>query len=348
MGGVDMDKINWNRTDLIDEAEEVILHQTRKQKEKLQEDRGVQLEESQQNRVKITKVQVDAIGEQEINKKQGTYITLSIPTLTAEDAHGFGQLKETLLQYLTELHKPLMLTKESKILIIGLGNKTITPDAIGPYTIDAMQKKQSELESPEFILYAPGVTGQTGFETSDYVQALTEKIKPSLVIVIDALATSGSARLCRTIQLTDTGIHPGAGVGNERKEISKEILNVPVTAIGIPTVVEAPILIADSIEVMFRSIAAKIEEKGKPSSKLSVTSWTPTSENVDISKLDTLFGQWVTWSSADRRQLFEEVFSAHPERLMVTPKEVDFWLSQFAFCLSESLFDWIKNARKTF
>lgn len=258
------------------------------------------------------------------------------------------QLKENLLTYFTELHKDISFTENSKVLVIGLGNKTITPDAIGPYTIDAMHKMQSELSEPEFILYAPGVTGQTGFETSDYVHALTEKIKPALVIIIDALATSGSARLCRTIQLTDTGIHPGAGVGNQRKEISKEALGVPVTAVGIPTVVEAPILIADAIELVFRSIAAKIAEKGKPSSKLSVTSWAPVNEEVDLTSVEPIFGQWATWPKEDRRQLFEEVFSSHPERLIVTPKEVDFWLSQFAYLLSESLFEWIKNARKAF
>ena len=340
-----MKEIYWNRTDLIDETDEVVLHQTTEQKEELEHSRGIKMEESQQNRVKVTKVVVDAKGEAQISKKQGTYITLSIPTLTAEDQHGFTQMQESLLNYLTEMHKSIPLTAQSKILVIGLGNKTITPDAIGPYTIDAMHKKQSELEEPEFILYAPGVTGQTGFETSDYVQALTEKIKPALVIVIDALATSGSARLCRTIQLTDTGIHPGGGVGNHRKEISKDVLGVPVTAIGIPTVVEAPILIADAIDVAFRSIAARISEKGKPSSKLSVTSWTPVNEEVDLKLVEPIFGQWATWSTQDRRQLFEEVFSAHPERLIVTPKEVDFWLSQFAFLLSESLFEWIKNAR---
>lgn len=338
-----MKKIDWNRTDLIDESAEVVLHQTQEQKERLQEERGIHMEEWQQNRVKITKVEVNATGEEKISKKQGTYITLSIPTLTSEDQHGFSQMQETLIHYLHDLHKKVEITAQSKILVIGLGNKTITPDAIGPYTIDAMHKKQSELESPQFILYAPGVTGQTGFETSDYIHALTEKIKPSLVIIIDALATSGSARLCRTIQLTDTGIQPGGGVGNHRKEVSKEVLGAPVTAIGIPTVVEAPILIADAIDVAFRSIAAKVQEKGKPSSKLSVTNWTPVHEEVDLSTVEPIFGEWATWSTEDRRLLFEEVFSSHPERLMVTPKEVDFWLSQYAFLLSESLFTWLSE-----
>ena len=338
-----MKNIEWNRTDLIDESEEVVLHQTAQQKETLDQSRGIEIEEWQEKRVKITKVNVNALGEEQIGKKKGTYITLSIPTLSTDDKDGFSQMKETLLQSLGELHKKLRLTAESKILVIGLGNKTITPDAIGPYTIDSMHEKQSELQNPSFILYAPGVTGQTGFETSDYVKALTEQIKPALVIVIDALATSGSARLCRTIQLTNTGIHPGAGVGNQRKEISEEELGVPVTAIGIPTVVEAPILIADAIDVVFRSIAAKISEKGKPSSKLSVTNWTPSNEEIDLKVIEPIFGEWATWTTEDRRQLFEEVFMTHPERLVVTPKEVDFWLIQFAYLLSESLFEWSAN-----
>lgn len=341
-----MKKIDWNRTDLIDETAEVVQHQTKQQKETLEHERGIHMEESQQNRVKITKVEVNATGEERISKKQGTYITLSIPTLTSEDRHGFEQMQESLIHYLHDLHKDVKITADSKILVIGLGNKTITPDAIGPYTIDAMHKKQSELDSPKFILYAPGVTGQTGFETSDYIHALAEKIKPALVIIIDALATSGSARLCRTIQLTDTGIHPGGGVGNHRKEISKEVLGVPVTAIGVPTVVEAPILIADAIDVAFRSIAAKIQERDKPSGKLSVTSWTPVNEEVDLTKVEPIFGQWATWPTEDRRQLFEEVFSTHPERLMVTPKEVDFWLSQYAFLLGEGLFTWLEEKQK--
>ena len=343
-----MQEITWNRTDLIDETAEVVFQSNDRLKENLSDERGIKIEEWQQNRVKITKVEVNAIGEEKVHKKQGTYVTLSIPTLTSEDRHGFSQMQESLTHYLQELHKDINITAQSKILVIGLGNKTITPDAIGPYVIDAMHKKQSEQETPDFILYAPGVTAQTGFETSDYVQALTEKIQPELVIIVDALATSGSARLCRTIQLTNTGIQPGGGVGNHRKEISKEVLNVPVSAIGIPTVVEAPILMADAVEAVFQSIAAKISEKDKPSHKLSVTNWTPTSEALDLSALEPIFGQWVNWPKEDRRQLFEEVFSSHPERLIVTPKEVDFWLNQFAFLISESLFDWIKNARKTF
>lgn len=338
----------WNRTDLIDEAEEVVLHQTRQQKEKLQDDGGVRIEEWQENRVKITKVSVSELGEEQIGKKQGTYVTLSLPTLTAEDKHGFSQLETTFMRYLTEMHKEIDFAEEKKILVIGLGNKTITPDAVGPFTIDTMHKEQSDLSAPQFILYAPGVTGQTGFETKEFIAALTEKIQPALVIVIDALATSGSERLCRTIQLTDTGIHPGAGVGNERAEISKESLGVPVTAIGIPTVVQAPVLIADAIDLVFRTIAARVEEKSKPSHKLSVTTWQSQTKDANLELVKPIFGEWTTWTIEDKRQLFEEIYSAHPERLIVTPKEVDIWLLQYAFLISKCLFEWIKTTRNSF
>ena len=343
-----MEKIQWNRTDLIDEAEEVVLHRTPDQKEKLKESSGIHIEEWNEARVKMTKVTVDEKGEAQIGKKQGVYLTLSVPTMTSSDKIAFEQLEKSFSHHLKELHKDLNITKEQPILVIGLGNKTITPDAIGPFAIDSMHKVQGEFETPPFILYAPGVTGQTGFETSEFIAALTDKIKPALVIVIDALATSGSSRLCRTIQITNTGIHPGSGVGNQRAEISKEALGVPVTAIGIPTVVEAPILISDAIDAVFRSIAAKIEERGKPSHKLSVTPWQPQEGEVNLELIRPIFGEWTTWTTEDRRQLFEEVFSSHPERLMVTPKEVDIWLIQYAVLLSTCLFNWRKTEHGSF
>lgn len=342
-----MNNKSWNRTDLIDEAEEVVLHQTSEQKENLQKNDGVMIEEWLENRVKITKVQVSELGEEQIGKKKGTYVTLSLPTLTTEDKHGFTQLEHTFMRYLKELHKDISFAGQ-RVLVVGLGNKTITADAVGPFTIDAMHKEQSELAEPEFILYAPGVTGQTGFETKEFIAALTEKVQPALVIIIDALATSSSERLCRTIQLTDTGIHPGAGVGNMRAEISQQSLGVPVTAIGIPTVVQAPILIADAIDTVFRTIAARVEEKNKPSHKLSVTSWQPKTDEVDLELVKPIFGEWTTWSLGDRRQLFEEMYDAHPERLIVTPKEMDSWLMHYAFLISKCLFEWAKTTKSAF
>jgi len=337
-------EVNWSRTDLIDESTEVVQHQTKQQKNRLKQSSGVSIDEFNEGRVKVTKVIVDEQGQEQIGKKEGTYITLSVPTLTIDDSNGFEQLEEAFTKYLDDIHKDIKLTKDSKVLVIGLGNKTITPDAVGPFAIDSMQNEQSENPSDHFIMYAPGVTGQTGFETSDFIRALTEKIKPSLVLVIDALATRGSSRLCKTIQITNTGIHPGSGVGNQRTEVSKEVMGVPVTAIGVPTVVDATVIIADAIDNVFRSIAAKIEEKGKPSGKLSVSSWTPDSDKrVDLNLIKPIFGEWSTWSNEDRLQLFEEVFASHPERLIVTPKEVDVWITKYAILISKCLFKWMDH-----
>ncbi|MFC5542085.1 GPR endopeptidase [Ureibacillus suwonensis] len=340
-----MQEINWTRTDLIDETEEVVQHQTRQQKEQLDDSEGVRFEEFNEKRVKVTKVIVNSEGAEEIGKKEGQYITLTVPTLNIDDHDGNEQLAESFLKYIDEIHKDIELTKDSKVLVIGLGNKTITPDAIGPFTIDAMQARQLENHVEQFVLYAPGVTGQTGFETSDFVHALTEKIQPDLVLAIDALATRGTSRLCKTIQITNTGIHPGSGVGNQRAEISKEVLGVPVTAIGVPTVVDATVIIADAVDKVFRSIAKKIQEKDKPSGKLAVTAWTSdtSEEDVDFNVIRPIFGEWSTWSKAERRQLFEEVLLSNSQRLIVTPKEVDIWMTKYSTLISNCLFRWIEE-----
>ncbi|BDH62355.1 germination protease [Lysinibacillus sp. PLM2] len=340
-------EVNWSRTDLIDETDEIVQHQTKQEKEKLDKTSGVVIEEFTEGRVKVTKVNVDKQGSEEIGKKEGVYVTLSVPTLTIEDENGFEQLEKSFVKYLNEIHKDIEIKKGSKVLVIGLGNKTITPDAVGPFAIDAMQSQHSDNPNDHFIMYAPGVTGQTGFETSDFIHALVEKINPALVLVIDALATRGSSRLCKTIQITNTGIHPGSGVGNQRTEVSKEVFGVPVTAIGIPTVVDATVIIADAVDKVFRSIAARVQEKEKPSSKLSVTSWTPDSNaRVDLNVVKPIFGEWSTWSPEDRLQLFEEVLSSHPERLIVTPKEVDVWITKYSLLVSDTLFKWMENRSK--
>lgn len=337
-----MSEISWNRTDLIDESDEVVVHRTDKEKEKLKDDKGVLFEEYQQKRIQITKVEVNAEGAENIQKKEGTYITLTIPTLSVNDQDGQMQLEEALVDALKDIHPNLSLTPEEKILVIGLGNKTITPDAVGPQTIDVMQIENIERENQHFILFAPGVTAQTGFETSEFVFALAEKIQPKLVIILDALATKSSERLCKTVQITNTGIHPGSGVGNERKEISFESIGIPVTAIGIPTVVGGPVIVSDAIERVFRYIAAKIHERGKPSSRLSVTPFDPKDEKLDLSVTESVFGEWVNWDKAEREQLLLEVMSNQVDSLIVTPKEIDIWVNQYALLLTNALYKWEK------
>ena len=334
---------NWQRTDLIDENEQVVQSKTKEQRETLQESSGICVEEWDEQRVKLSKVTVDESGAKQIQKKEGVYVTMSMPTLQVGDEEGLQQLEKMLVKQLSDLHAPLKLTKDGPILVVGLGNKTITPDAVGPFAIDHLQQKLEDEEDSPLILYAPGVTAQTGLETKDFVEALVNKVSPQLVIVIDALATRASNRLCRTIQLTNTGIHPGSGVGNERAEIAKETLNVPVTAIGVPTVVEATVLLADAIDVLFRSIAGKIQEKQMPSNALSVLPWQPNERmNINYELIKPLFGEWSIWAKEERLKLFEEILTGR-ERLIVTPKEVDIWLVNYAMLVCNALFKWSKK-----
>lgn len=346
-----MEKFDFYRTDLVDESEEMVRHRTAKEKNRLKESDGVLFGETRLGRVILTSVTVDAQGEKNIGKKKGTYITLTVPALTAEDQEGLADMSRVLIQKLDEMLADVVSLKTGKILLIGLGNRDITPDAVGPLTMDRLRGIVPDYyseEGSEVYVYAPGVTIQTGLETADFVKAVTNEIKPDLLIVIDALAARDSSRLCRTIQLTDTGIHPGSGVGNSRKEISQDMLGIPVIAIGIPTVVDGPVLIADAINTMFGYIASKIEEKNSPSSRLSVSPWLH-SENKDADRANLLpiFGDWATWPHEERIQLFEEVLTNHELRTFVSPKEIDAWVSLYAETLAGSLATWIANIKNS-
>ncbi|MBE1554650.1 GPR endopeptidase [Sporosarcina limicola] len=346
-----MENYNFYRTDLLDESEEMVRHRTKTEKNRLKDAGGVALDESRLGRVILTSVTVDGEGEKTIGKKKGSYITLTIPTLTTDDREGLADMSNVLIDKLDEMTAEIPSIKTGKILLIGLGNRDVTPDAVGPMTMDRLRNIVPDYysdEGGEVFVYAPGVTIQTGLETADFVKAVAAEIKPDLLIVVDALAARDSSRLCRTIQLTDTGIHPGSGVGNSRKEISKETLGMPVIAIGIPTVVDGPVLIADAIDTMFGYIASKINEKESPSSRLSVTPWLHTeNKDADRSKLLPIFGDWASWPHEDRIQLFEEVLTSHELRTFISPKEIDSWVSLYADTLSESLTSWIANIKSS-
>lgn len=337
---------NLMRTDLIDETTEVVQHRTKKEKDTLYDTPGIQMNEERKGRVHITHIETDADGAATIGKKEGTYITLTVPTLTAEDEEGFTELEEHLIASLQDIHKQLALTPKSKILIIGLGNRTITPDAIGPLAIDRFHEKMFTvpIEFGHIVFYAPGVTGQTGLETGEFVKAISQRVKPDLILVIDALAARNQDRLCKTIQITNTGIHPGSGVGNSRNEISFESLGVPVTAIGVPMVVDAPVLIVEAIQTVFKVISSKIGETKKPSSALSVGTWLRSSEEpVDVEAIKPIFGEWSGWSSGEIRGLLQEVLPPHHQQLFVTPKETDAWVMRHADLIHTSILTWLQD-----
>lgn len=341
-----MEKLNLMRTDLIDEATEVVQHRTKKEKDTLHETPGIQMNEERKGRVHITHIETDAEGAATIGKKQGTYITLSVPTLTPDDEEGFKELGDQFITSLHEIHKNLSLSPESKVLVIGLGNRTITPDAIGPFAIDRFHEEMfsTPIEFGQILFYAPGVTGQTGLETGEFVKAIAERVKPDLILVIDALAARNQDRLCKTIQITNTGIHPGSGVGNTRNEISYESLGIPVTAIGVPMVVDAPVLIVSAIETVFKVISSKIGETEKPSSALSVGNWLRSSDDpVNVEAIKPIFGEWSGWSTEEIRGLLQEVLPPHHQQLFVTPKETDSWVIQHADLIQSCVLSWLQD-----
>jgi spore protease len=341
-----MDQRNLMRTDLIDEATEVVQHRTEKEKDTLYETPGIQMNEERKGRVHITHIETDANGAATIGKKQGTYITLTVPTLTAEDDEGFKELEKQFISSLQVIHKQLSLSPQSKVLIIGLGNRTITPDAIGPLAIDRFHEGMFSVpfEFGQVVFYAPGVTGQTGLETGEFVKAIAQHVQPDLIVVIDALAARNQDRLCKTVQITNTGIHPGSGVGNTRHEISFESLGIPVTAIGVPMVVDAPVLIVEAIETVFKVISSKIGEASKPSSSLSVGNWLrSTDEPINVDAIKPIFGEWSGWSTDEIRGLLQEVLPPHHQQLFVTPKETDAWVSRHADLIHSSVLKWLQD-----
>lgn len=191
---------------------------------------------------------LDKLAAKEIGKPQGRYITLELEALFRREENAFLRACRALSSILTELIPKS--AQSAPILITGLGNRSITPDAIGPQTVDHIIATRHLVEKVPDVFaswravsaLAPGVLGQTGVETGEVVTGVLDRIKPAAVIAIDALAAGRLSRLVRTVQLADTGITPGSGIGNARSALNKETLGVPVIAIGVPTVVDGATL----------------------------------------------------------------------------------------------------------
>lgn len=230
------------------------------ERERFEEDveiRGVAIEEQydEKNDIRVTKVSIETEnGAKAMGKPVGTYITLEAPRLSDPDEGYHREVSEKLAEYLCSL----MGTKEEKsVLVVGLGNRDVTPDALGPEVVEnlritrhvvreygraAFGKEKVHLVSG----IVPGVMAQTGMETLEIIRGVVEETAPDLVVAVDALAARSSRRLNRTIQISDAGIHPGSGVGNHRNSLTRETTGVPVVAIGVPTVVDAATIVYDA------------------------------------------------------------------------------------------------------
>lgn len=288
---------------------------------------GVVLEEEydDQCEIRITRVKVETEnGAKVMGKPVGVYLTLEAPNLAVPDEDYHREISLKLAEYLKELIGKEMLEREElSVLVIGLGNREVTPDALGPYVAEQVCVTRHIVK--EYGKYAmgmehvksvsavvPGVMGQTGMESQEIVKGIVKETEPDLVIAVDALAARNSRRLNRTIQIADTGIHPGSGVGNHRNGLTRETMGIPVIAIGVPTVVDAATIVNDTMENFIEALESSKMLKGVG----------------DVLK---------TYSNAEKYELVKELISPHLNGMFVTPKDEDEMVKQISYTISEAL-----------
>lgn len=220
---------------------------------------GTEYAEKNADGFRIAKLKVcNAIGEKTTGKKRGTYVTVFTDLICDIESERFDALTALIAEELDALSDEVLGKKPTCVLVAGLGNREITADSIGPKTVDRLTVTR-HIEQHNKRLFdsfckvplcavAPGVLGQTGIETAEMIRGVCDRASPDLVIAIDALAARSTARLGATVQISDSGIFPGSGIGNRRSEISHDTLGIPVIAVGVPTVVNSATLVYDALQ----------------------------------------------------------------------------------------------------
>ena len=298
------------------------------QKERFESDQvevqGVVLTEEvdEEREIKVTTVKIETENGAKVMKKPvGTYITMEAPNMAVPDEDYHREISAELKKFLAGIMKGDQ--EDYSVLVVGLGNRKVTPDALGPYVVDNLNITRHIVK--EYGKYAmgeehvrlvsaivPGVMGQTGMETVEIIRGIVNETNPDLIIAIDALAARSSKRLNRTIQIADTGINPGSGVGNHRNAITEETVGVPVLAIGVPTVVDAATIVNDTMENFLAALETSESLKG-----------------VGV----VMQG----YSAAEKYELVKELISPHLNGLFVTPKDLDETVKRISYTISEAL-----------
>lgn len=342
------------RTDLALEANEMLIEERTVAGEKnISQIEGVIIKEKTEEDIKVTLIEVTSEGAEQIGKKAGSYITIEVQGIRSGDTHTQQRVEEVFAKEFSYFLKNLQITKDSSVLIVGLGNWNVTPDALGPSVVEKLivTRHLFKLE-PESVdegyrsvsAISPGVMGITGVETSDIISGVIDQTKPDFVIAIDALAARSLERVNSTIQISDTGIHPGSGVGNKRKELSKETLGIPVIAIGIPTVVDAATITSDTIDYILKHFGKELKEGDRPSRALAPAGMNfgkrkeLTDEDLPGEEERKMFlGVIGTLSDEEKRKFIHEVLAPIGHNLMVTPKEVDVFIEDMANLIANGL-----------
>lgn len=308
------------RTDLAVEEQESCEEESGKL-------RGVRVREWQhgKRRIHLTEVAIlDGNGAKAMGKPVGTYLTLEAPELAREDESYHQEASAELGEQLLSLvQKCCPDNAEPRILIAGLGNLQVTPDSLGPRVVEQLQMtRHLNVEyDPGFCRrnalpvlsgIVPGVMAQTGMETAEIIKGIVSQTEPDLLIAVDALAARSVRRLTATIQLTDTGIHPGSGVGNHRHSLTRESLGIPVIAIGVPTVVGAAAIVHDTVESMIQALSESEGTRG--------------------------WGDYVQRLEPDEQyELIRELLEPQFGPMFVTPQDIDERVRRLSFTVSEGI-----------
>lgn len=294
---------------------------------------GVSLREwrEEKSSVKFTEVKIlDERGQKAMGKPCGTYLTLEADVLAKKEEGYHEEVSEELARQIQRLAWSLMKREGSKkkwiqtrILVVGLGNTMVTPDALGPKVISHLEVTRhlelqygtgflKEQNLPCISGIVPGVMAQTGMETAEILKGVIGETKPDLVIAVDALAARSIRRLGTTIQLTDTGIHPGSGVGNHRHSLTRKSLGIPVLALGVPTVVGTAAIVHDTVNTMIEALSKSMETKG--------------------------MGEFIRDMEPDEQYvLIKELLEPEFGRLYVTPPNIDELVGELSFTISEGI-----------
>ncbi|MFS0780849.1 GPR endopeptidase [Bacillus sp. 1P06AnD] len=342
------------RTDLAIEARELTLQDQTVSGEKDQSNiAGVIIKEKKVEDINISLIQVTEEGAKQIGKKPGTYTTIEVQGIRSGDSETQMRVERVFAQEFSYFLQSLHISKDSSVLVVGLGNDQVTPDALGPWAVEnliitrhlfALQPESVQDGFRSVSAITPGVMGMTGVETSDIISGVVEKIKPDFIIAIDALAARSLDRVNATIQISDTGIHPGSGVGNKRKELSKETLGIPVLSIGIPTVVDAVTITSDTIDYILKHFGKELKEGDRPSRALAPAGMN-FGKRKELSDEDmpgneerqTFMGLIGTLPEDEKRKFIHEVLTPLGHNLMVTPKEVDIFVKDMANLVANGL-----------
>lgn len=343
-------------TDLAIEAHQVVV-----ERQGGPEIPGVRVETEEKPVAKVSRVTIDTpAAAQVMGKEQGTYVTLESQALKNRNKEEQEELSQQLALEIEHFLKILEIPQDGGCLVVGLGNWNATPDALGPRAVSELlvTRHLYEMSPPELrgglrpvSALAPGVLGLTGIETGEIVRGVVDRIKPALVVVIDALAARSSDRLCSTIQLADTGINPGAGVGNKRKSISRETLGVPVLAIGVPTVIHAMTIVGDALDWITQSVTGSpppltaYGDSGQVSS--GPLRLDPSRINVHDERVRSAAQGQDTRGRTDplglpldrvqKRYMIRQILGPQFGQMIVTPKEVDVLIDDVAECVSGAI-----------